>query len=202
VAFTFDKEAHRYELNGRVLISNTDILEAAGFSDYSNVPPAKLHAAAVLGKWVHEATLLMDQGKPWSKRFPMASGYVEGWRSFKKDFHFKPKIREVPMYHPVSLIPTTPDAFGESDEGLITVEIKTCPVQDHVGLQTAFQECVLAAHGHIPDYNGKSTDRRYGVELRPDGTYQIRKFNDPNDIKVFHSAATVILYKRAHGIIK
>ena len=88
---TFEPEGHRYMLDGKRVMSLTQILEAAGLVDYSMVKPDVLAAKAALGTKVHEYTLWNDQGeldmddlKPYTKYWTR----VEGWRQFVQDFRF------------------------------------------------------------------------------------------------------------------
>jgi len=199
----FDPVNHVYHnlLNER-LVSNTEILEGMGFSDYSQVPEQYRIPALERGTDVHKATALLDNKRHWAKAgYGHVRGYVEAWRRFKKDFKFTPIIIETPLHDPVYKIATTPDRWGRrSIHGEITVQIKTGKIEDWVGLQLAFEErCILLDLGRVVPVQMVSTDRRFAVELRSDGTYKERRFDDPNDIRVFLSAVTVHQWQRKHG---
>ena len=90
------------------------------------------------------------------------------------------------MVDPLIGVATCPDAWGESKHGQITVQIKTCPIKDYVGLQLAFEERVIRSDSGL-----LSSPNRFAVELKSDGTYKPRQFDDPNDIKVWMAAYTV-----------
>jgi len=197
----FDPVNHTYHnlLNER-LVSNTEILEDIGFSDYSHVPEQYRIPALERGTAVHKATALLDQRRSWTRHgiYRYVRGYVEAWRKFKKDFKFKPDLIEKPLYDPVYKVATTPDRWGDSIHGLITVQIKTGKVEDWVGLQLSFEErCIQLYLEGSPII--QSSDKRFAVELRSDGTYKERRFDDPNDIRVFLSAVTVHQWQRKHG---
>jgi hypothetical protein len=154
----------------------------------------------MLGNDVHEATCLLDMGKKW-RRFRYVEPYVEGWMQFKKEFKFSPTLREYSTYDIGRRIATTLDAWGDSSLGEITVEIKTGQLEDHFGLQLAFQEyCVRTWYLGKP-LSLESTPDRFGVRLNGDGTYEARAYKDPNDLRVFFSMSTSVMWRRAHGYI-
>ena len=77
------------------------------------------------------------------------------------------------------------DRRGVSKYGLITVEIKLYDWKSWHGLQLADYEYM--AEGCPEDLD--STDRRWVITLYPDGTYGQKKFDDPNDLRIFLAAA-------------
>lgn len=204
MSFSFDRNLHVYMKDGERLLSNTDILGAEGFCDYSDIPEPMRQAALARGRVVHEATHLVDKGKHLAPFFDPYAGYIEAYRRFKKEFGFKPKLREKPLIDPLINVATTPDAFGEAHRGLITVQIKTGKVEPWVALQTAFEERVLALHGYLGKKAVKvaerlvSTTNRYGIELRSDGTYKPTWFSDPHDIKIWMAAYTMRSWKKKY----
>jgi len=196
----FDPVNHTYHtLTNERLVSNTDVLEGQGFSDYSHVPEAFRIPALERGTEVHRATALLDKKRKWARGRGMWA-YVEAWRRFKKDFKFKPTLIERPLYDSVYMVATTPDRWGESIHGHITVQIKTGKVEDWVGLQLAFEErCIFLDLGLVNPVPLVSTRDRFAVELRADGSYKERRFEDKDDIRVFLSAVTVHQWQRKHG---
>src|SRR4030095_8363014 len=136
------------------------VLAAEGLSDFSMVPPHQLQIARMIGIDVHEVTCLLDTGKHWHKRYGQYEGHVAGWLLFKKEFKFKPVLREWSTCDPDRQIATTLDAWGQSSLGEITVEIKTGALEDHFGLQLAFQEhCVRTQYLGEPPCLESSPDR-------------------------------------------
>ena len=98
---TFQADGHRYELDGKRIISLTQILSAAGLVDYSMVKLDVLATKAAFGTKVHEYTLWNDKGDldmDDLKPYPKYWNRVEGWRQFCEDFSFIPEVRlaEVP----------------------------------------------------------------------------------------------------------
>lgn len=188
-ALKFDPVKHLYTVDGRKVISNTDFLTAMGFCDYSGMPPDRRKSALEIGTDVHMATAMLDSRmkKSWREEYSHVEGYVKGWKKFKKDFKFRPTLIETPLYDAQYDIATTPDRFGKSIHGEITVQIKTGKVQDWVGLQLALEErCIYQTKS--TRIRWQSTTNRFAVELHADGTYKPYRFQDPNDISVYLGA--------------
>jgi hypothetical protein len=200
--FTFDPVCHEYRLRGVKLMSNTELLDRCGLTDYSMVPPEQRMKALALGTAVHKATAMYDRNQNWRSFFRYNEeiiGYVEAWGNFKREMKFKYQLIETPLLDPVYLLATTPDRFGLSKYGWTTVQIKTGPVEDVVGLQLSFEERVIRISRGEPASDLISSDRRFGVSLRPDGTYKTRRFSDPQDIRVFLGALALYRWKESHG---
>ena len=214
--FTFDAEKHEYrDGNGRLGMSNTDVLSASGLCDYSMVPYETRILALALGSAVHLATALLDRNRSWrtySYQFPvtMIAPYVEAWKKCKREMKFHPELIEEPLHDPIYDYYTTPDSFGASKYGWTTIQKKTGPVEDWVGLQLAAEERAVAASGRYAtkDWSSrmaaglKSSSNRFGVELRDDGTYKITRFDDPGfeqDIRIFIGFLVGCQWKKAHG---
>lgn len=200
--FELDEATHTYTVDSRRVLHNTEVLSEAGFVNYWFCSAADREAALKRGRDVHKATELLDKKKPWQTEYKQYGGYVLAWKRFKKDFKFTPLLREVPYYDRDLDCATTLDAWGKSEYGLITVEIKTGKVEDWTAIQLSFTEKAAHALKGIP-YKA-STDKRWAVELRADGVYVPRQFGhlpgvtDANDIKVFAAAVTTVAWRNRH----
>jgi hypothetical protein len=63
IEFTFDADRHLYLVQGRLVPSVTQVLQATGLgADYSIVPPEVLERKRIIGQFVHEATQYLDEG--------------------------------------------------------------------------------------------------------------------------------------------
>lgn len=201
----FNEKAHTYHLEDlaghrRQLDSNTDMLEALGFLNYDMVPEPHRSIALQLGTDVAKATALLDTGRSW-KAFRHLEGWVEAWKKAKKDFRFRPEFIEQPFYDPYYLIATCPDRHGLSKYGDTTIQIKTGEVEDFVSLQTAFEErCIFIHKTGQPAV--KSTPNRFAIQLNGDGTYYPRRFEDPNDIRVYLGAISVYQWLKKHNKLR
>src|SRR4030095_9490259 len=175
-------------------LSNTQVLAEAGLTpDFSFAKPQDLEAAIIVGNAVAHATWLLDQGRSW-KKWDWVAGYVHVGQSYKKDFKLKPELREERLNDYARKITTKPDAWGFSRAGQITVQIKTCQITNVVGIQLACEEHLIRIKQE--DRSGTavldSSDRRWGIELRSDGIYKCRRFDDRNDLRVFFSAVKMV----------
>jgi hypothetical protein len=135
---------------------------------------------------VAKATALLDRGRPWKSLYPSAAGEVKAWSRFKKDFKFTPILIECYLRDHEREIKGQLDRRGVSKYGMITVEIKLYEWKSWHALQLADYEYM--AEGCPEDLD--STDRRWVITLYPDGTYGQKKFDDPNDLRIFLAAAS------------
>lgn len=163
----FIEDGHRYEVEGKRIISLTQILDAAGLVDYSGIDPAVLANKAKFGTKVHEYSLWNDQGEldmDDLKPYPTYWNRVQGWRQFVEDFHFQVDMAwaEVPCAVKVNgmMFAMTVDRFGvfgtpediTAGKGSFgVVEIKTCADREyHHQIQTAGQAIVFRGDGSVP----------------------------------------------------
>lgn len=191
--FVHDVEAHTYEFRGQRVISITDTLADQGFVDYSRIPASVREVALACGREVAKATQLLDEGRlQWSslretvewegKTYTWTLGRVLAYVEFKREFQFKPIVREQPFYDPTYGYAGRPDCFGETAYGPATVQLKAGPVEPWVGLQTAAEARLFSLAGY-------ESQKRIGVQLRADGTFKATWFKDSmGDLRIFLSA--------------
>jgi hypothetical protein len=214
---TFEQEGHRYTLDGKPLISLTQILSAAGMIDYSHVDPQVLANKAAFGTKVHEYCLWNDQGEldmDDLKPYPKYWNRVEGWRQFRHDFQFTPDLEwcEIPAALKVNgmTYALTVDRFGvmgpvDGREGfkpaIAVIELKTCANgEPSHAIQTAGQALLFKGDGSVEI-------KRYGVYLldKPNGggkLYRAELHEDRMDEKIFLSALTLTYWRLNHGLLK
>jgi len=187
-AIEFDAKKHEYCVGGVVMPSVTQILQAEGFINYDGIPEAIREFAMARGTAVHEACEYWDQDDlNIDDLDEELEGYLEAWKSFKKDRRFSPTEIEKPVYQEDYRYAGKLDRLGTLDGDKAVVDIKTGKVQKWTGLQLAAYE--YAETGFF----GKL--RRIAVELRSDGTYQPTEFEDDGDHGVFLSAVTLYHWK-------
>jgi hypothetical protein len=163
----FSSEGHVYKLEGKRVISLTQILDAAGLVDYSAVNPDVLAKKAAFGTKVHEYTKWNDMGDLDMDDLVPYPDYwrrVEGWRQFVEDFHFQPDMNwcEIPCAVKCNgmLWAMTIDRFGimGTKEDIVAgkgvpavVEIKTCCDREYSHqIQTAGQAIPFRGDGSVP----------------------------------------------------
>lgn len=217
---TFTEEGHKYALQGKPLISLTQILDAAGLVDYSAVQPDVLANKAAFGTKVHEYTMLHDtddlEPEDWTKliNHPKYGPRLKGWVQFCKDFHFTPDQNWIEVPAAIKLngmtYALTVDRFGtfgtpqeivagKGSHGV--VEIKTCCDREPSHqIQTAGQAVMFRGDGSVPC-------RRFAVYLldKPNGSgkfYFAQEHTDRVDEKVFLCALTLTQFRINNKLLK
>jgi len=147
-----------------------DYLEAG--SDLLN-----MHRAMKRGRLVTAGCHLLGFGKPlgdgWETRHPECQQYLDAYRKFQRDHELtvlqvEPELRNE-IYHYIS----HPDQIVLLDgKGPVDLELKSGGMPSWCRLQTAGQ--VLAA--------GNPRMPRYGLQLKPDGTYTLYPHEDFRDL--------------------
>ena len=149
------------------------------------------------GRRRHKATQIVDQfGAHQMTAIAQEDvPYVEAWESFVKDYKFRPRLIEVPMYHPAFVFCVTPDrgGFTTHPDGLWTdepslPEIKTGMMPWWTKFQTAIQDITFQAWDLVPTFR-----RRLGVQLKANGTYHVEIFEDPTDYEIARCVAAVCM---------
>lgn len=190
----FDEATHTYTLNGRTLLSVTQVLKAAGLTEYlDRIPPDVLEKARQRGVAVHAACQFLDEGDlDWNTVHPSIIGYVHAWEKFKTDTGIVFTEIEKRRYHPLYLFAGTPDRVGILNGRPCIPDIKTYEAPEWGGIQTAGYEIMLRSK-EIPLYD------RYAVHLKDDGKYKITQYKDSEDGKMFMACLAVAQWKLKFG---
>ena len=196
----FDEEEHTYSLDTTPLISTTAYLKLAGYCH----PYHGDGQAALKGRRVHEATVLLDH-----RRLAVASldprlvGYVHAYGRFQEEQRFVPDLawRERPCFHPIYRYGGTPDAPGRLGEAemRVIVELKTgVPEQWH---------WLQVGGGYAPMVGAQDaaylTAKSLLVYLAEDGSYRMEWVTDRKLPLLFASIVATVngrsLYGNANG---
>lgn len=170
----------------------TYILETTGIVDYSQIPNKAIYLTR--GSDVHLITESIDRGEPdyWSDSD--LSGYAKAWSQFRADTDFRPELIEHPVYHKVRRYKGRLDRLGRFGESKfrILLDIKSGIVADWVRLQ-------LAAYAAC--FDRPEEIRRYGLQLKKDGTYRIsEEFKDyRQDSNYFFSLVATVHGRSIYG---
>lgn len=160
----FDAASHTYSVDGVIVPSVTQVLEACGVVDYSYLPPDTRTMALTRGSAVHLATQYDDEGDFDEASAPELLPYVEAWRRFRAETGFAPTSIEQRVYSARYGYAGTLDRIGANGRGdLCLVDVKTSSAEGWVRLQTA------AYCGALDE------PRRYlrgCAELHKDGSYR------------------------------
>ena len=177
---------HTYRLDGVILPSVTQTLETAGIIAPYNGDPWY----GDRGTAVHAATWLDDQGiLDETTVDPQIVGFVEAWRTYRRESGFTPIGGETPLHHPLHRYSGTPDRW---DAHLLT-DLKTGrPASWHILQRAAYRELLKQA--------GVKIKRDCCVYLSGDGRYTVSsESSTPQDLSVFLSALICNQWKEYHG---
>ena len=193
--FRFDPESHTYWLGGVQIDGVTSMLK--GMEDLSSIPPAILARKAALGTAVHYATELDDQGQlDEDTVHEEVLGYLNGWRLFKREHEVEFISIEQKLAHRRMRYAGTVDRVMKVDSERGVWDIKTrLEIPPVVGIQ-------LAAYNELVRENGIA-DRRHklenrAIQLKPDGTYQIHRFNHEEHYAAWVALLTIRNWRKSH----
>lgn len=200
MSFTFSEDTHTYRLaGGRIAPGHTRVLDLGGLIDYSFVEPDILERKSLLGREVHNATLLYDQGKK-LKVDPRVEPYLEAWIALRKATKFKPlmHLREYRSVYSHDGLPfgMQNDAIGEFEDRETCVELKICTeIFPHVGVQLAAQAAFIE-HPKIKSPLALFRLRgRVAAQLKPDARFKIHRFTDLSDFPAYTSCLYLAHWK-------
>ena len=181
---SFDPESHSYKLDGRRLISVTQVLKSAGIIDTSWYTDW----AAERGSAVHKAIQLESAGELDEDSVDFnVQPYLEAYRKFRLEKGWHPVATELMVVDRVYEYAGTLDALGMMKDRMTIVDYKTGPLAAPVGLQ-------LSAYAlGVKAYQGKAVTNLVGVQLKPDGTYKMKRY--PFEPLVFRAALKVAQWK-------
>jgi len=202
---TFVEETHTYYWNGEPVPNVTRII--APLTDYSRIPPAVLEKARQEGVAVHKMVELDCKGDLDVETLPeWMHPHYTAWLRFKEESGFECWKAEEKMYHPVYGYAGTADLFGplpklKGIKGAANIDVKRSffggPA---IGLQTAGYTRMWN------DTDGKARERRvadrnrFALQLRNDGTYRLKRFEDAEDFGAFLACLQQLRWREKHGI--
>ena len=202
-ALTFDRAHHRYEADGVLVPSVTQILRAAGLVDsYDGIPDHILQFAADRSIAVHQASVYYDDNDldPDSLCLEVAK-YVAAWRRFRLEHEFKILASEQMHLGKLNGLQfgMTLDRLiqfaGSNGSGKTTIlDIKcTREIHRHHAVQLAGYACGLESVG--TPTTRLLLYRRLIVQLKPNATYQLHECTDPSDGDIFAAALQIAHWK-------
>lgn len=187
----FNPENHEYRLYDKVVPSVTQALNIMSDEIYANVSENVMRVAADRGSKVHKACELWDQGELDEEQLdPILRPYLEGWKKFLKETGFQVKFNESKVWSVTNSYAGTLDRVGDLNNKVALVDIKArARLTDETGPQLA------AYKAAFEEINKKIRIReRWAVNLKNNGTYQMKQYTDREDYKDF--LACLRLYRR------
>lgn len=189
-ALHFDEADHVYSVGGVVLPSVTQLLKPIA-PDFSMVPPDVLERKRALGVAVHLACELLDNGELDELDDALAP-YVDAWQLFKQQTGALILMNEQRLHHPVMQYAGTLDRLANLLGGIWMLDIKTAAEPAPVyGPQLSGYVELLRAN----DKAMREPIRRGTVHLRPDGTYRLHEYKQPNDLAAFMACLSLNQWK-------
>ena len=189
----FDPVAHEYWVDGALVPNVTSLLDDAGLTpDYSAVPRPVLEYARARGLHVDQCIELLDQDQlDFRTVHPEAMPFLDAWLRFREYEGFTPLVSQLPLFHPTWGYAGTADSCGLLPGARpVVVERKTtAKMASTVALQVAGY--ALDGLFYAPPGGGVLSPipwerpARLGVQLKRDGTYQLTRYEDPDDYAAF-----------------
>lgn len=177
---TFDESNHRYAYDDKPVPNVTGLLKRFGM--YAGLKYAT-DEDMWRGQSVHEALRLYHKNTlNWDALDPDILPYIRAWESFVQDTGFTVWGWEVPMGDDDLIFAGKPDVWGECRGELWLPDYKTGPIQRVTGIQLAAYEHLLKKNNKFPP---DRPVKRIGVQLKPDGKYNTKPFDDPTDINIW-----------------
>ena len=197
--YSFQPETHEYFFSGEPIPSCTEALEIAGMIDFDHVSAELLERKGELGREVHKARHLHDEGRLLSYD-PAVGNYLIAWTTFRKDSGFIPRLSEHwqgaelnGMRYGMQL-----DAIGKfpGDRIETIIDVKIGEIYPHHPIQLAGYAAGLDHPSFSTPLSRFYARKRAIVQLRSDGTYKLRFFDDRGDFDVFVSALYIAAWKK------
>lgn len=198
---TFEESSHTYRWNGVVVPNVTKIISP--LTDYSHIPSATLARAQAEGIAVHKLVELdckndlnLDLLPEWLRP------YFKAWCRFKDETGFECWDAERRFYNEslgyagtldlAGLLPKLPKVKGGA---MIDVK-RSLYAGPAIGLQTIAYEG--GRNALVP--KDLRTSRRFALILKPDESYRLPEFNDPDDRGAFLACLQQFRWKEKHYV--
>jgi hypothetical protein len=179
----YDSE-HRYELDGEVLPSVSEIIRFISREVYGDIAQYKLDHAADRGMRIHKACEVLDKYGRVDADDEIVP-YVKAYIQFRKDHRVKWKYIEKAFYHPTLKYAGTIDRYGEFDGDHVIIDIKsayTLPKRLVNAQLNGYNDMFTAA-------TNEPVDKLYALHLKPDATYKLIPFTI--DLTTFAACLTL-----------
>lgn len=186
------QEPRGYVYRKKVYTSVTGYIDAAGLGpDFSAVPPDRLERAQDRGTKVHQCLHYLNENDLNIETVdPAIQGYVKGYQKLLTECKIRPIAIEKKMVVPDFLVDAegnpiglggTPDLICWLNGRRVLIDYKTCAV---LSKSTALQ---LMGYKLLWErlYPNFLIYEWYSLKLKPDGTYKLTPYEDPDDRRAF-----------------
>lgn len=180
----FYDEEHRYELDGEILPSVSEVLRFISREIYGEITQYKLNNAADRGTRIHKACEVLDKYGTVEVDAEIAP-YIKAYMRFCREHAVKWTEIEKAIYHPSLKYAGTIDRRGSVDGVTAMVDIKSS-YQLHKPLVGAQLNGYDDAYTEL---KGEVTDKLFALHLKPDATYRLVEM--PKDFTLFQSCLNI-----------
>lgn len=195
------RDTSAYRVAGSRVFSVTEILSVAGMNSFAGIAPDVLERARVRGVRVHEYTEFIDTGlelnqQPDAELLP----YVKAYCQFKEDTGFQITYTEHVVVSKRYRYAGTLDRaghlrFSKKPDELCLVDIKcVATVSPATALQTAAYALALE------EQEGVAVTRRASLQLKSDGKYRLKIYDDDNDTADWLACCRIANFKLRAGL--
>ncbi len=193
---------HHYFVDGKRTPGVNEILAEVGLIDFSGINARILDLACNLGTATHQATALDDiNDLDFDTLSPGLLPYVQAWQKFKADYKisFRREQIEQKLYSKKWGFCGTLDRLPvKIDRKMTLIDLKTCTsMQKYFRLTTAAY--AILAEENLPRTESLPKfiiQQRWGVQLLPDGTFRIHKYENTRDRQYFLSELNSCQFRR------
>jgi len=191
----FTEETHRYEWDGKWVVSVTQALEP--LNDYGGIPDWIMRQAAARGTAVHLITEYYDNGMLGDYPDELEP-YLAAWEKFLAETEFEIEQVENRVYHPLYQFAGCIDRVGSfpqiKKQPKAILDIKTtAKLMPQAGPQ-------LAAYLEAYNLTNKEepATQRWVCQLKDDGSYILKQHKDKADLSTFLSCLNITRWKENH----
>src|SRR6266576_3955232 len=199
--FHFDESDHTYTVNGKPILSCTQILSSGGLVSFDFVNRDILERKSELGREAHKACHLYNQGKPFTCD-DQVRPYLHSWEQWCDKTGFRARLSEHQQIASVNGMDygLQIDAEGDLRGEESIIEIKTGQIYPHHAIQLAGYAAGLY-HARLETPMGRfRTRKRIVVQLQANGSLaKIHRFEDRSDFDVFAACLSVSFWKKKNA---
>jgi len=173
----------------------TQIVQAAGLSNYSGVPENIMEAARNRGDVGHKTCELYDlENLDMNSVDERISPYLQAYIKFLKDFDLKFTKDEIEkqLVSKMGFV-GTPDRISKAKGLAIDIKL-THSLLPVLAIQ-------LAGYQILAEESGIRIKKRVGVQLKGDATYLIQEYKSLSDKNIFLSCLNIYNWKKEHRLL-
>ena len=201
MTLTFDEMSHTYRWNDVVVPSVTQVLRFIDGMEHA--PVDRVMVAGIRGTLVHKATEVYDKGGT-PTLVDETRPYFEAYLAFLSDYRNELGTKgqrwesiEERLIHPLLQYAGTADRVGVIYGERAVLDIKTSArLAPAVGAQLAGYRAALNERRVKKD----RVIRRYALQLRRDGKYDLREYSDDQDMHIFRACLDIYRWREANGL--